>query len=49
MMPTFGVMTGDPEEAANVRNRIVDRGFAVFPSFERGAQALSRIVDHHSS
>lgn len=49
MMPTFGVMTGDPEEAANVRTRIVDRGFAAFPSFERGAQALSRVVDHHSS
>ena len=49
LMPTHGVMTGDTEEAAQVKDRVVERGFAVYPSFERGAQALGRIVDYHTA
>jgi acyl-CoA synthetase (NDP forming) len=49
LMPTHGVMTGDTEEASQVRDRVVERGFAVYPSFERGAQALGRIVDYHTA
>ena len=48
MMPTYGVMTGDLEEAAKVRSRLAARGYAVLPSFERGAQALGRVVDYHT-
>ena len=48
MMPTFGVMTGDLEEAAKVRDRVVERGFASYVSFDRGALALSRVVDYHN-
>ena len=48
LMPTHGVMTGDSEEAAQVRDRVAERGFASYPSFERGAQALGRI-DYHTA
>jgi acyl-CoA synthetase (NDP forming) len=48
MMPTFGVMTGGLEEAAKVRDRVVERGFASYVSFDRGALALSRVVDYHN-
>jgi acyl-CoA synthetase (NDP forming) len=48
IMPTHGVMTGDVAEAASVRDRAAERGFAVYPSFERGAQGLGRVVDHYT-
>lgn len=48
IMPTHGVMTGDAAEAASVRDRAAERGFAVYPSFERGAQGLGRVVDHYT-
>jgi len=48
LMPTHGVMTGDLEEAAQVNDRVSERGFAVYPSFQRGAQALGRVVDYHA-
>ena len=49
LMPTHGVMTGAEEEASKVKDRATERGFAVYPSFERGAQALGRIVDYHTA
>jgi acyl-CoA synthetase (NDP forming) len=48
VMPTHGVMTGDVAEAASVRDRAAERGFAVYPSFERGAQGLGWVVDHYT-
>jgi hypothetical protein len=48
IMPTHGVMTGDVAEAAGVRDRCAERGFAVYPSFERGAQGLGRVVSYHA-
>ncbi|MDA0351890.1 MAG: CoA-binding protein [Chloroflexi bacterium] len=48
VMPTHGVMTGDVAEVASVRDRVAERGFAVYPSFERGAQGLGRVVDHYT-
>jgi len=48
LMPTHGVLSGNTEEAAQVKDRVVARGFAVYPSFQRGAQALGRIVDYHT-
>ena len=49
LMPMHGVMSGDTQEAAGVKDRVVERGFAVYPSFQRGAQALGRIVDFHTA
>jgi acyl-CoA synthetase (NDP forming) len=49
VMPTHGVMTGDVAEAADVRDRCAERGFAVYLSFERGAQGLGRVVAYHAS
>lgn len=34
------------EVAAQARSRVVERGLAVFPSFERAASALRRATDH---
>jgi acyl-CoA synthetase (NDP forming) len=49
LMPAYGVMTGDAKEAARVKARVGERGFAAYPSFERGAQALGRVVDFHTA
>ena len=49
MMPAHGVMSGAEEEVAKVRKRVAERGFAAFPSFARGAQALGRVVDHFTA
>ncbi len=48
LMPVHGVMTGDVGEAGRVRDQVAERGFAVYPSFARGAQALGRVVDFHA-
>jgi acyl-CoA synthetase (NDP forming) len=49
LMPAHGVMSGGMEEAARVWARVAERGFAGYPSFQRGAQALGRIVDFHAT
>lgn len=33
--------------AMEVRQRLVERGIASFPSFERGARALKKVVEYH--
>ena len=43
-----GAMGGAEETVVKVRDHVAQRGFAVYPNFERGAQALARIVDFFS-
>jgi acyl-CoA synthetase (NDP forming) len=46
MIPTGGAMAGDEEVVVRARHAASQRGFAVCPSFERGATALGRVVDY---
>ena len=48
MVPAGGAMGGTEETVVKVRDHVAQRGFAVYPNFERGAQALARIVDFFS-
>lgn len=45
-LPLVTVMHGGAidEEVIPIRDRVVERGFAVFPSFDRAALALSRVI-----
>ena len=48
-LPLVTVMHGGAidEEVIPIRDRVVERGFAVFPSFDRAALALSRVIRYH--
>jgi acyl-CoA synthetase (NDP forming) len=46
-MPNGGVMSDGEEALIKVRNLVQARGFAVFPSFQRGAAALARVVGYN--
>ena len=51
LVPTGGVMSagGASEAAAQASEAIGERGFALYPSFQRGAQALDRVVSYHEA
>ena len=48
-LPLVTVMHGGAidEDVIPIRDRVVERGFAVFPSFDRAALALSRVIRYH--
>ena len=48
-LPLVTVMHGGAidEEVIPIRDKVVERGFAVFPSFDRAALALSRVIRYH--
>jgi acetyl-CoA synthetase (ADP-forming) len=48
MVPTGGAMGGEEEMVVRARHAVAERGFAVYPSFSRGADALGRVVDYWS-
>ena len=44
-----GATGGTAEVIAETRTKVAERGFAVYPSFERGAIALGRVVDCYAN
>ena len=50
LMPAGGAMSAGAhsEAAAKARQAVIERGFALYPSFQRGAEALGRVVDYHA-
>ena len=50
LIPAGGVMAAgaNSEAAAKARQAVVEHGFALYPSFQRGAEALGRVVDYHA-
>ena len=48
-LPLVTVMHGGAidEEVIPIRDKVVEHGFAVFPSFDRAALALSRVIRYH--
>ena len=49
LMHEGGVMGGGVQAVMEGRQKVAERGFAVFPNFERGATALGRVVDFYAS
>jgi acetyltransferase len=51
LSPTGGVMSasGASEAAVKAGEAIAARGFALYPSFARGADALGRVVDYYAA
>ena len=50
LLPAGGAMSAgaNSEAAAKARQAVVERGFALYPSFQRGAEALGRVIDHYA-
>ncbi|MEE8337724.1 MAG: CoA-binding protein [Dehalococcoidia bacterium] len=50
LAPSGGVMSagGASEAAAKAGKAIAERGFALYPSFQRAAEALGRVVDYYA-
>ena len=46
MMPEGGAMGGGLEAIVKARQHVSNRGFAVYPNFERGANALGKVVSY---
>ena len=51
LSPAGGVMSAGAasEAAGKAREAIAEHGIALYPSFQRGAEALSRVVDYYAA
>ena len=49
LMHEGGAGGGSVELVARARQHVLDRGFPVYPNFDRGAAALGRVADYYAS